>query len=57
MLIADKATHKEHTVPYYKLINKKETCEKILEEFGLDPENAVILNGHVPVKIRTAKVL
>lgn len=50
--IADKATHKEHTVPYYKLINKKETCEKILEEFGLDPENAVILNGHVPVKIK-----
>lgn len=24
----------------------------ILEEFGLDPENSHILNGHVPVKIK-----
>ena len=50
--VADKATHKEYTVPYYKLINDKEICEKILEEFGLDPKNSHILNGHVPVKIK-----
>lgn len=50
--IADKATHKEHTVPYYKLINDKEICKKILAEFGLDPERSHILNGHVPVKIK-----
>ena len=50
--MADKATHKEYTVPYYRLINRKDICEKILKEFGLDPENAVILNGHVPVKIK-----
>jgi len=50
--IADKATHKEHTVPYYKLINNKEICQKILMEFGLDPETSHILNGHVPVKIK-----
>ena len=46
------ATHKEHTVPYYKLINHKEICEKILLEFGLDPKDSIILNGHVPVKIK-----
>ncbi|MDO4546288.1 MAG: fructose-1,6-bisphosphatase, partial [Bacillota bacterium] len=50
--VADKATHKEHTVPYYKLIQKKEICEKILTEFGLDPATSHILNGHVPVKIK-----
>lgn len=50
--VADKKTHKEHTVPYYKLINDKEVCEKILEEFGLDPKTSHILNGHVPVKIK-----
>ena len=50
--IADKKTHKENTVPYYKLINKREICEKIIEEFGLDKKTSIILNGHVPVKIK-----
>ena len=50
--VEDKKTHKEYTVPYYKLINRRDICEKILEEFGLDPKNAHILNGHVPVKIK-----
>ena len=50
--MADKKTHKEHTVPYYKLINRKDICEKILAEFGLDPKTSHILNGHVPVKIK-----
>lgn len=52
LFIADKATHKEHTVPYYKLINEKKHVETILTEFGLDPETGHILNGHVPVKIK-----
>lgn len=50
--VADKKTHKEHTVPYYKLRDSRELCEKILIEFGLDPKNSIILNGHVPVKIK-----
>lgn len=53
--VADKATHKEYTVPYYELIEKKEICIKILEEFGLDPENSHILNGHMPVKVKDGK--
>ncbi len=52
LFIADKATHKEHTVPYYKLINREDICEKILEDFGLDSDKGKILNGHVPVKIK-----
>ena len=50
--IEDKSTHKEHTVPYYKLIEKEEIADKILTEFGLDPDKGRILNGHVPVKIK-----
>ena len=50
--IADKKVHKEYTVPYYSLIREKENCEKILAEFGLNPETSHILNGHVPVKIK-----
>lgn len=50
--IADKKTHKENTTAYYKLINDKAMCEKVLAEFGLDPETSHILNGHVPVKIK-----
>jgi fructose-1,6-bisphosphatase-3 len=50
--IEDKATHKENKVPYYKLIEKEETADKILEDFGLNPKVGKILNGHVPVKIK-----
>ena len=50
--IEDKTTHKEHTVPYYKLIEKEEIADKILSEFGIDPAVGRILNGHVPVKIK-----
>ncbi|MBQ3291054.1 MAG: fructose-1,6-bisphosphatase [Mogibacterium sp.] len=53
--IADKSTHKEHTVPYYRLIEKEETAVKILKAFGLDPDHGRILNGHVPVKIKNGE--
>ncbi len=52
LFIADKASHKEHARPYYKLIKERGPCEKILREFGLDPMRSKILNGHVPVKIK-----
>jgi fructose-1,6-bisphosphatase-3 len=52
LFIEDKATHKESNSPYYKLINDRTVCEKILREFGLSPETSHILNGHVPVKIK-----
>jgi fructose-1,6-bisphosphatase-3 len=48
--VADKATHKEHMNPYYKLSQKEEICDKILKEFGLPTEGSHIINGHVPVK-------
>lgn len=50
--IEDKATHVEKLNPYYRFIESRETCEKILREFGMDPENSHIINGHVPVRLK-----
>ncbi len=51
--IADKETHTESRNPYYNLAFKEEKyCNKILEEFDLDPEISHIVNGHVPVKVK-----
>jgi fructose-1,6-bisphosphatase-3 len=49
--IADKATHHETKNPYFELIHEPWFCDKILREFGVDPTSALIVNGHVPVKI------
>ena len=49
-LIAEPETHVETKGAYYTLRDQPETCDRILVEFGLDPEGAHIINGHVPVK-------
>ena len=41
---------KEHMNPYYKLSHDVGTVERILEEFGVDPQKGHIVNGHVPVR-------
>lgn len=48
--IEDEVTHMEKMNPYYRFIEHREACEKILREFGLDPKTSHIINGHVPVK-------
>jgi len=50
--INDKATHKEIKNPYYKFRDDAVVCGKILIEFGLDPDEAHIINGHVPVQVK-----
>lgn len=50
--IEDLSAHKEPMNPYYRLSMKEETCDKILEEFGLPKKGSHIINGHVPVKIK-----
>ncbi len=38
---------------YYSLIEKPGICDKILREFGIEPDSfSHIINGHVPVKIK-----
>lgn len=50
-LIADETTHHEIKNPYFALIHEPWFCDKILQEFGVDPRQGVIVNGHVPVKV------
>ncbi|NLZ95242.1 MAG: fructose-1,6-bisphosphatase, partial [Bacteroidales bacterium] len=48
--IEDKATHIEEKGYYFEFQDQRETCEMILEEFGLEGPDTHIINGHVPVK-------
>jgi fructose-1,6-bisphosphatase-3 len=49
--LADLKPHHETKNPYFALINEVWFCDKVLEEFGVDPAHGLIVNGHVPVKI------
>jgi len=53
--IADKRSHHEEKDPYFKLIHEAWFCEKVLSEFGVDPERGLIVNGHVPVKVEAGE--
>ena len=53
--ILDKTTHKENKGAYYLLKEKKEICEKILNEFGVEGEHTHIINGHIPVKTKNGE--
>ncbi|WP_456081004.1 fructose-1,6-bisphosphatase [Mediterraneibacter sp.] len=48
--LAEKEMHIEKKNPYYALLENEKVIDKILIEFGLDPSDAHIVNGHVPVK-------
>lgn len=50
--IDDPEIWKENMNPYYKLSQREDVCNRILEEFGLPQEGSHIINGHVPVKIK-----
>ena len=49
--IADAQAHTEKKNPYFTLIHEEWFCRKVLEEFGVDPDRGLIVNGHVPVHI------
>ena len=48
--LAEKETHIGEKNAYYRLIEDEQVVDEILKEFGLDPQHAHIVNGHVPVK-------
>jgi fructose-1,6-bisphosphatase-3 len=50
-LISDTRTHTETKNPYFRLIHEPWFCDKILAEFGVEPEQGLIVNGHVPVEV------
>src|SRR6202047_1577970 len=45
-LIADQRAHQETKNPYFRLIHESWFCDKILAEFGVDPADQLIVNGH-----------
>ncbi|HPW67057.1 MAG TPA: fructose-1,6-bisphosphatase [Salinivirgaceae bacterium] len=49
-LVEDKKTHEEEKNSYFKLRDDETVCNNILKEFGLNPEDSHIINGHTPVK-------
>ncbi|MBV8900213.1 MAG: fructose-bisphosphatase class III [Verrucomicrobia bacterium] len=49
--VADSHTYHETKNPYFRLIHEVWFCEKVLAEFGVDPAEGMIVNGHVPVKV------
>jgi fructose-1,6-bisphosphatase-3 len=50
--IADPSTHEERRDPYYDLRERGDVARRILEAFGVDPDEGHIINGHVPVKVK-----
>jgi fructose-1,6-bisphosphatase-3 len=48
--VEDKSTHKETKNPYFQLIQNADFCKRIASDFGV-VEEALIVNGHVPVRI------
>ncbi|MPM88296.1 Fructose-1,6-bisphosphatase class 3 [bioreactor metagenome] len=53
--IDDKETHVEKKSPYFKLEDSEKMCRMIFEEFGLNPEVSHIINGHMPVKLKSGE--
>lgn len=50
--IEDHDTWEEIKDPYFHLVENVNICEKLLREFGVNPESfSHIINGHVPVKL------
>ncbi|GAB3539304.1 fructose-1,6-bisphosphatase [Pontibacter brevis] len=50
--IEDTSIHKEAKSYYYQYRDSPVTCSKILQNFGLDPDSSIIINGHVPVVVK-----
>lgn len=48
--VADKATWKEDKGSYFRLRDREEVADYILDAFGVSGPNRHIINGHVPVK-------
>lgn len=48
--VEDEDLRKEKKGAYYTLANERETCVRILQEFGMNTETGRIINGHIPVR-------
>lgn len=53
--LAEKETHKEEKNPYYIFLENEKVVDMILKEFGLESDEAHIINGHMPVKSKNGE--
>ena len=50
--LSEEKFHKENKNQYYNFFTQANYAKKILREFDLDEEKGIIINGHVPVKVK-----
>jgi len=48
-------TEEEKKDEYYTLVNNESFCLMVLAEFGVKGSNSVIVNGHMPVKVKNGE--
>lgn len=53
--IENKEAHKEKRNSYYTHWDNEDVICSILKEFGLDPNNSHIVNGHIPVEAKNGE--
>jgi fructose-1,6-bisphosphatase-3 len=53
--VADKAAHKETKNAYFSLIHEAPFCKRMAHEMGVDRDDVLIVNGHVPVKLEAGE--
>ena len=53
--LADKETHVEAKGAFFRLRDKEETADTILDAFGVTGANRHIINGHVPVHVASGE--
>ncbi len=49
--VRDKKTHQERQNPYYNFYDDERVIGQIFDEFGINPQQGCIVNGHVPVRV------
>lgn len=53
--LAEKETWEEIKNPFYNFENDERISEKVLKEFGIDPQIGHIICGHIPVKFKAGE--
>jgi fructose-1,6-bisphosphatase-3 len=53
--VADKTAHKETKNAYFSLIHVVPFCLRVGKEMGVDDDDVLIVNGHVPVKLEAGE--
>lgn len=55
--VENKELHKEPKNAYYSLRKEEWFADELLKEFGLDPDDGHIINGHTPVKLGHSPIM